>query len=35
MVNPFKGKGDDQVESHSNHFHACAVVPQITMEMGV
>jgi hypothetical protein len=35
LVNPFKGKAPNQVKTHSAFFHACAVVTQVTMELGV
>jgi hypothetical protein len=35
LVNPFKGKGLDRIESHGALFRACAVVTQVAMELGV
>ena len=35
LVNPFKGKGENQIESHSTLFRACTVVTQVGLELGV
>jgi hypothetical protein len=35
LVNPFKGKGDNQILKHSQLFWVYAVVAQVAMELGV
>jgi hypothetical protein len=35
LVNPFKGKGENKIESHSTLFRACTVATQVGLELGV